>query len=159
MGRNKEAIAELETLLKSQQAAASADPKQWLYWQQRAGNTIANEFYKEGDLLSAVQIYNTLAEINSTAEWQVPAWYQLGIVYENLKYPEKALDMYAKIVAREKEVKNPDDNLKAVLEMAGWRKRTIEWEVAAKAANKRLTDIVQPPELVLNRSAGDGGGE
>jgi tetratricopeptide (TPR) repeat protein len=159
MGRNKESIAELETLLKSQQAAASIDPQQWLYWQQRAGNTVANEFYKEGDLLSAVQIYNTLAEINSTPEWQLPAWYQIGIVYENLKFPEKALDMYAKIVAREKEVKEPDPNLKAVLEMAAWRKRTIEWEAAAKAANKRLTDIVEPPELVYNRGAGIGGGE
>ena len=159
MGRNKEAIAELETLLKSQQAAASADPQQWLYWQQKAGNTIANEFYKEGDLLSAVQIYNTLAEINSSPEWQLPAWYQIGIVYENLKFPEKALDLYTKIVAREKEVKEPDDNLKAVLEMAAWRKRTIEWEAAARASNKRLTDIVQPPELVLNNSAGDSGGE
>jgi tetratricopeptide (TPR) repeat protein len=159
MGRNKESISELETLLKSQQAAASIDPQQWLYWQQRAGNTIANEFYKEGDLLSAVQIYNTLAEINSTPEWQLPAWYQIGIVYENLKFPEKALDMYAKIVAREKEVKEPDANLKAVLEMAAWRKRTIEWEAAAKAANKRLTDIVEPPELVLNSGAPDSGGE
>ena len=159
MGRNKEAIAELETLLKTQQAAAGGDPQQWLYWQQKAGNTIANEFYKEGDLLSAVQIYNTLGEINSTPEWQLPAWYQIGIVYENLKFPEKALEQYTKIVTREKDVKEPDANLKAVLEMAGWRKRTIEWEAAAKAANKRLTDIVQPPELVFNRSAGDGGGE
>jgi len=159
MGRNKDAIAELETLLKSQQAAASVDPQQWLFWQQRAGNKIANEFYKEGDLLSAVQIYNTLAEINTTPEWQLPAWYQIGIVYENLKFPEKALDLYTKIVAREKEVKEPDANLKAVLEMAGWRKRTIEWEAAAKEANKRLTDIVQPPELVFNSGASNGGGE
>src|SRR5688500_5329399 len=44
LGRKKEAIAELEGLLKSQLADASADPQQWLYWQQRAGNTIANEF-------------------------------------------------------------------------------------------------------------------
>jgi tetratricopeptide (TPR) repeat protein len=158
-GRDKEAIAELETLLKSQQSAASVDPQQWRYWQQKAGNTIANEFYKEGDLLSAVQIYNTLAEINSTPEWQLPTWYQIGIVYENLKFPEKALDQYAKIVARANEVKEPAPNLKAVLEMAAWRKRTIEWEAAAKAANKRLTDIVQPPELVFNRGAGSGGGE
>jgi tetratricopeptide (TPR) repeat protein len=152
MGRNSEALAELDGLLKTSQAAASSDPEQWLYWQQRAGNAIANEFYKEGDLLSSMRIYNTLAEINPAPEWQLPAWYQIGLVYENLKTPQKALEMYAKIVARRDEVKAPNENLKAVLEMATWRKQTIEWEAAAKEANKRLTDIVQPDELVLNSS-------
>jgi len=152
MGRSSEALAELDGLLKSSQAAASADPEQWLYWQQRAGNAIANEFYKEGDLLSSVRIYNTLAEINSSPEWQLPAWYQVGLVYENLKTPQKALEMYSKIVARKGEVKAPNENLKAVLEMAAWRKQNIEWEAAAKEANKRLTDIVQPDELVLSSS-------
>ena len=150
LGRNKEAIAELEVLLRSQQAEASADPQQWLYWQQRAGNAIANDFYKEGDLLSAVQIYNTLAEINSTPEWQLPAWYQIGLVYENLKHPQKAAEMYGKIVARTKEVKAPNPNLKSVSEMAAWRKQNIEWEAAAKRANRLLTDIIAPTELVLN---------
>jgi tetratricopeptide (TPR) repeat protein len=152
LGRNSEALAELDALLKSSQAAAGGDPEQWLYWQQRAGNAIANEFYKEGDLLSAVRIYNTLAAINSSPEWQLPAWYQVGLVYENLKTPQKALEMYTKIVARQSEVKAPAANLKTVLEMAAWRKQNIEWETAAKEANKRLTDIVQPADLVLNNS-------
>src|SRR5688500_5675322 len=155
MGRNKEAIAELETLLKTQQAAAGGDPQQWLCWQQKAGNTIANEFYKEGDLLSAVQIYNTLAEINSTPEWQLPAWYQIGLVYENLKYRQRAVEMYGKIVAATTEVKEPDPNLKSVLEMAAWRKQNIEWEAAAKHANRLLTEIIAPSELVLNTEASE----
>ncbi|MGZ8898815.1 MAG: tetratricopeptide repeat protein [Limisphaerales bacterium] len=155
LGRNKEAIAELEGLLRSQQAAASADPQQWLYWQQRAGNTIANEFYKEGDLLSAVQIYNTLAEINSTPEWQLPAWYQIGLVYENLKFPQKALEMYGKVVSRTKDVKDPNPNLQSVLEMAAWRKQNIEWEAAAKHANRLLTDIIAPSELVLHTESSE----
>jgi tetratricopeptide (TPR) repeat protein len=147
LGRNQESIAELELLLKTQQAEASADPQQWLYWQQRAGNTIANEFYKDGDLLSALQIYQTLAEINSTAEWQMPVWYQIGLVYENLKHPQKAAEMYEKIVARQKEVKTVTPSLNAVVEMAVWRKKNIDWEKAAKEATRIINEIQQPEEM------------
>ena len=148
LGRNKEAIAELELLLRSQQAGG--DPQQWLYWQQRAGNTIANQFYKEGDLLNALQIYQTLAEINSSPEWQMPVWYQIGLAFENLKQPEKAAEIYGKILARQKDVKLPNPNLKAVVEMANWRKQNIEWEEAARKANKRLNEISETGDLVLN---------
>ena len=153
LGRNKESITELEALLKDQQAASSADPQQWLYWQQRAGNTIANEFYKDGDLLSALQIYQTLAGINNSPEWQLPVWYQIGLVYENLKNPPKALEMYEKIVARQKEVKTPTPSLNAVLEMAAWRKKNIDWEAAAKEATRAIIEINQPAEVVLNSAS------
>lgn len=151
LGRSKESIAELEFLLRTQQAGASADPQQWLYWQQRAGNTIANEFYQDGDLLSALHIYQILGEINSAPEWQMPVWYQIGLVYENLKNPQKAVEMYEKIVAREKEVKTP--NLKAVLEMAAWRKKNIDWEAAAREATRAISEINQPEEVVLNTAS------
>lgn len=153
LGRTKDSIAELETLLKGQHADSAADPQQWLYWQQRAGNTVANEFYKEGDLLSALHIYQTLAEINSTPEWQLPVWYQIGLVYENLKNPPKAVEMYEKIVGREKEVKTPTPSLNAVLEMAAWRKKNISWEAAAKEATKAITEMNAPEELVMNSAS------
>ena len=153
LGRTKDSIAELETLLKGQHADSAADPQQWLYWQQRAGNTVANEFYKDGDLLSALHIYQTLAEINSTPEWQLPVWYQIGLVYENLKNPPKAVEMYEKIVGREKEVKTPTPSLNAVLEMAAWRKKNISWEAAAKEATKAITEMNAPEELVMNSAS------
>jgi tetratricopeptide (TPR) repeat protein len=153
LGRNKESIAELELLLKTQQADSSAAPQQWLYWQQRAGNTIANEFYKDGDLLSALQIYQTLAAINNTPEWQMPVWYQIGLVYENLKNPQKAGEMYEKIVTRRNEVKTPSPSLTAVLEMAAWRKKNIDWEAAAKDATRAINEMHQPAEVVLNSAS------
>jgi tetratricopeptide (TPR) repeat protein len=144
LGRNKESIAELESLLNSRQADAAIDPQQWLYWQQRAGNTIANEFYRDGDLLSALQIYQTLAQINPSPEWQIPVRYQIGLVYENLKNPQKAAEMYGSIVERQKDLKEPNPNLTAVVEMASWRKQNIDWEAAAKHATRLLIDLHDP---------------
>lgn len=155
LGRNREALEELNLLLSSQKADAKGDPQQWLYWQQRAGNTVANQFYQEGDYLSALQVYEALAAINNTAEWQMPVWYQIGLVYENLKQPQKATEMYDKILAREKEQKAPNPSRRAVAEMADWRRKNLAWEASAREATKQLSDKMDQPggapkDLVLS---------
>lgn len=152
LGRNREAIEELDLLLSSQKAEAQSDPQQWLYWQQRAGNHIANQFYREGDYVSALHIYEVLAAVNATAEWQMPIWYQIGLVYENLKQPEKASEQYQKVIKRLAETKEPTPGLSAVAEMAAWRKKSIDWEKAAKQTNKDLSaNSGEPKNLVLTR--------
>ena len=120
------------------------DPKQWLYWQQRAGNEIANQLYHEGDFVSALQVYQLLADLNKAPEWQIPVWYQIGLVYENLKQPAKATEMYEKLMAREIEAsaKGPHAAAKQVAEMAAWRKQCLNWENVAQSANQQL----QKPE-------------
>jgi tetratricopeptide (TPR) repeat protein len=146
LGQNPESLKEILELLQSQNDKSKSDPVQWLYWQERAGNNIANQLYREGDFMSALQIYQKLAEINSVAEWQMPVWYQIGLVYENLKQTEKASEMYDKIVAREKEIKESSSSLKAIIEMAAWRKKYIAWEANAKLVNDQLQS---PPEKNL----------
>jgi tetratricopeptide (TPR) repeat protein len=140
MGRTEEALKEIDALLKGQNEKSRSDPTQWLYWQQRAGNEIANQLYREGDFVSALQVYQLLADLNKSAEWQVPVWYQIGLVFENLKQHAKACDMYDKVIAREKETsaKGPNAALKQVAEMAAWRKQCLNWETAAHAANVLL---------------------
>ena len=140
LSRNREAIEELDLLLSSQKAEAKSDPQQWLYWQQRAGNEIANQFYREGDYVSALHIYDVLAAVNSTPEWQVPVWYQIGLVYEHLKQPEKASETYEKVLKRLASVKEPNPSMTAVAEMAAWRKKNIDWEATARRTNKELSN-------------------
>lgn len=144
LGRNKEAIQEMDLLLQKQHAQSKTDPQQWLYWQQRAGNDIANQLYREGDFISALQVYKALADVNSSPEWQIPVWYQIGLVYENLKQTQKATEFYDQVVAREKEssAQKPSAALKAISEMAAWRKQYITWESKAHLANQGL----QPAE-------------
>ena len=140
LGRTDDALREIGELLKAQHRSAKGDPKQWLYWQQRAGNEIANQLYREGDFVNALQVYNLLAELNDTPEWQIQVWYQVGLVLEQLKQPEQARTTYEKLIARCKEVseKTPSPSLKQVSEMAAWRKQTLQWEANAQAVNREL---------------------
>ena len=81
-------------LLQSQQDNAAKIPRLWVYWQRRAGNEIANQLYKEADYLNALQIYQSLAELDNSPAWQPPVWYQVGLVYEQLQQWQKATDTY-----------------------------------------------------------------
>jgi tetratricopeptide (TPR) repeat protein len=138
LGRNKEAIQEINLLLQKQHETSKTDPQQWLYWQQRAGNEIANQLYREGDLVSALQVYQRLGEINNSPEWQIPVWYQIGLVYENLKQNQKASEMYDRIVERAKVATEATASIKAVADMAAWRKQFLSWEAKAQIANQGL---------------------
>ena len=138
--RNSESVQEIFALMKAQDEKSQAAPEQWRYWQQRAGNTIANQLYREGDYLSALQVYEALAELSASAEWQLPVWYQIGLVYENLKQNQKATEMYERIVSRASDVAASAPSLKAIMEMAAWRKQYILWEASARQANAEMTE-------------------
>lgn len=146
LNRNNEALQEVLALLQTQQSVAAKDPANWAYWQQRTGNEIANHFYKENDNLNALVIYQNLAQISPAAAWQLPAWYQTALVYERLRQPEKALETYARILARTAEA-DPKANpgLAAVVDMARWRKEYLTWHGVADTRSAAL----RAPALVV----------
>jgi len=129
LGRNREAREQVLLLLQFQQKAPDKKQAAWTYWQQRAGNQIANQMYQEADYVDALEIYSALAALDKSPGWQLPVWYQIGLVYERLEQPEKASSTYAQITAREKELAtNATPGLKAVLDMAKWRHEFIDWQ-------------------------------
>ncbi len=131
LGRTRDAMQQVLLLLKTQQAASTNRPADWVYWQQRTGNDIANQLYKEGDYVNSLEIYRTLSMLNTNVTWQTPAWYQMGLVYERLQQPQKAADIYGQILAREKEATgdNASASLGAVFDMSRWRKEHLEWQL------------------------------
>lgn len=131
LGRTRDAMQQVLLLLKTQQAASTNRPADWVYWQQRTGNDIANQLYKEGDYINSLEIYRTLSMLNTNVTWQTPAWYQMGLVYERLQQPQKAADIYSQILAREKEATgdNASVSLGAVFDMSRWRKEHLEWQL------------------------------
>jgi len=136
LGRTREAHAEVLRLLKSQASSVKTNPENWIYWQQRAGNDIANQLYIEGDYINALELYTHLAALNSASIWQIPIWYQVALIYERLGQEKKAVEKYTDIIARAKEVDDAP-SVKTVVEMARWRKEQIDWrgrtEVAVQA--------------------------
>jgi len=157
VGRNRESMQQVLALLQTQQKQSEKHPELWAYWQQKTGNEIANELYKEGDYMSALEIYTGLARINSSATWQAPVWYQIGLVYEHLKQPAKADEMYDQILKRQEEIRTntPTPGLLALLDMAQWRRGYLKWSETADASTKRLniptpTTASKQPETELN---------
>lgn len=139
LGRNRESMQQVLVLLQSQQKRAQAHPEIWAYWQQRTGNEIANQLYKEGDYMSALEIYLGLAKISKAPNWQAPVWYQIGLVYEHLRQPAKAAEYYDLIMKRQEEIRtdSPTPGLLALLDMAKWRLGYLNWgENADKALQK-----------------------
>ena len=140
VGRNRESMQQVLALLQTQQKQAEKHPELWAYWQQKTGNEIANELYKEGDYMSALEIYMGLAKINTAATWQTPVWYQIGLVYEHLKQPAKADEMYDQILKRQQDIRtnSPTPGLLALLDMAQWRRGYLKWNESAAVATQKL---------------------
>lgn len=146
LGRTRESLREVMLLMENQLAGASqTNAVQLAYWQQRAGNDIANQLYQEGDLLGALQVYQGLAQLDRSPQWQLPAWYQIGLIFERLKQPAKATESFNQILARAKELDaTASPALKTVVEMAQWRKDNLKWQSSAEAATP------PPPPPITN---------
>jgi hypothetical protein len=70
----------------------------------------------------------------------------MGITYEKLSQPEKAVETYNAILARETEVgTNTTSALQAVFDMSRWRLGFIQWQTNAEAVDHSLIRSTMPP--------------
>ena len=139
LGRNSDALQQVLLLLQEQKVKTAEHPEVWIYWQQRLGNEIANELYKEGDYMNALQVYLNLVQLNPTPKWQLPIYYQMGVTYERLLQPEKAAESYNQIISREADLAtNIAPDLKTVIDMAKWRADFLKWQGKAQIENLSL---------------------
>jgi len=135
-GRSGEALRQVLIFLRDQKSKTKDRPEVWAYWQQRVGNEIANQLYKEGDYVKALEVYLGLSQLDSAPAWRLPVDYQVGITYEKLLQPQKAIDTYNQILTRETALgTNATPGLKAVFEMSRWRIGFLGWQ------NKAVADI------------------
>lgn len=129
LGRTEEALAITLALLRDEQGNAARDPKTWTYWQRRTGNQLANEFFQNGDTLSAVAIYESLARLAPEPGWRLPIIYQTGLCYERLRQSERAIGAYKDVVdalaTADEKTRTPE--LTELARMAQWRIGQIEW--------------------------------
>lgn len=145
LGRNSEALRQVLLCLKEQKGKTGNHPEVWAYWQQRVGNEIGNQLYHEGDYVDALEVYINLAQLDSSPGWQVPVNYQMGLAYEQLLQPQKAVDTYNAILARETEAgTNTTPALKAVFDMARWRVGFIQWQTNAESVDHSLVGLTAP---------------
>ena len=93
--------------------------------------------------MNALTIYTSLSKLSDNAEWQIPVWYQMGLVYERLGQPQKATETYIQILSRESEVNTnePNLNLSTILDMARWRREHLDWQEKTGSASHALSSI------------------
>jgi tetratricopeptide (TPR) repeat protein len=138
IGRNADAMQQVLVFLKEERAKTVDHPEVWTYWQQRVGNEIGNALYQEGDFMRALQVYETLAQLDAAPAWQLPVNYQIGITYEKLLQPSNAIVAYRSITNSAVALgTNTTANLKSVAEMAQWRLDFLQWQQRADEFNQR----------------------
>jgi tetratricopeptide (TPR) repeat protein len=146
LGQNADALQQVLLCLREQKNKTRNNPEVWAYWQQRIGNEVANQLYREGDYIDSLLVYTDLSQLDSTPDWQVPVEYQMGITYEKLSQPQKAIDTYNGILARETELgTNATAALQAVFGMAHWRLNFIQWQTNAEAVDHSMINAAIPP--------------
>ncbi len=102
-----------------------------LFWQKRAGNQLANLYYRQGDYTSALMIYQAMAPLKADPLWTWPLQYQIGLCFEQLQQAAKAVEAYRSILQQaEKQAdwKEKYRELQDVLEMAQWRLQHLGWK-------------------------------
>lgn len=139
LGRAHDSLQQVLLLLQEQKIRTQNQPAVWAYWQQRTGNEIANQLYREGDYTKALDIYVNLAQLDPSAAWRVPVSYQIGMTYERLQQPTLAVQTYSNILSAEFELgTNTTPGLKAVFSMSRWRIDVLQWQVKAESINRSL---------------------
>lgn len=141
-GQNGEALRQVLFFLQQEKAATKDQPAVWSYWQQRVGNEIANQLYTEGDYVKALEVYISLAKLDPSPTWQIPVNYQVGITYEHLMQPEKAVATYNEILSHETALgTNAGPALKAVFDMARWRVNFLQWQQKVATITHSMTPV------------------
>jgi TolA-binding protein len=147
LGRSEEALSITLALLRTEHDSADADPKNWAYWQRRTGNQLANDFFQNGDTLSAVAIYDGLTHLSDNLSWRLPIIYQMGLCYERLRQTERANQAYRDIVTA---VTHPTGKepvtgeLTELSRMAEWRLGQLDWDGRTDGQLTRFFSAVTP---------------
>jgi len=126
MNRPQEAFNVTLDLLRTARTLVASDPKRWAYWQRRTGNQLANDFFANGDIHSALGIYSGLAELSPDRTWRLPILYQTGLCHERLGDEERAAAAYRTIIDTLGTAPAPE--LGELARLATWRFNHLEWK-------------------------------
>ena len=144
LGRAQESLAATLELLKIESSHTAADPKSWTHWQRKTGNHLANSFYEQGDILTALTIYECLRDLGGPPEWLLPVHYQIGLCQERLNQPALARTTYDLILttlsSRPADAPPPPAILQDINTMVTWRLKHLSWlESTAKQSSLLLS--------------------
>ena len=131
MNRTQEATDEVLALLRNEKPKEKSDPKNWVYWQKKTGNQIANDLYQQTEFVKALTIYQALAKLDTAQEWQLPVVYQIGLCFERLRLLPRSLEAYHFITDECKKSQAAGgtlpNSIETLRQMAEWRSDQVAW--------------------------------
>ena len=143
----QKAVGAVLALLSEPSVKNPEDEAIWLYWQKKAGNELANEFYEQNDYMSALRIYQAMWTRDDSAQWRAPTMYQVGLCFAHLEAPLKAKEVFSSIIQGEfwDEDAEPElyaekmgepvsEDVRTIQELAAWHAKQIDWNT--KAGNR-----------------------
>jgi TolA-binding protein len=140
LGRTQEALEVTMELLRGEKDKAAAGGRTWAFWQRRTGNLLANDFYQQGDTLSALAIYRGLRDLSDAPGWRLPVLYQIGLCCERLHNYDEARGTYRAIAADPGATKGtPPPEIAEVVRMANWRLGYLDWQ---EQTERRLGELL-----------------
>lgn len=145
IGRADKAVAEVLKLLSYKETRFANNRPLWLYWKQRTGNQMANEYYEQGDFRSALQIYRSMVTLSSNPVWQWPVLYQIGLCYERLRLHQRAKDTFTyladggALADNENRLAALPADVRDLRDLASWRLEHLRWATATESELARLT--------------------
>ena len=134
-GHQDQAIQEtleiLHTAQKERNAAIAT------FWKIKTGNDLANVLYSRGEFRRALHLYQNLATLNTDPSYNMQTVYQIGLCFERLHEPRRAIEAYRYIAdtktpapdAAKPEPSSQAIHLTHIKEMAAWRAKHLEWMV------------------------------
>ncbi len=140
--RPREATETVLTLLRLEKK--TGDAGDLARWQKETGRQVAAQFYDDGDFRSAATIYQTLATLDATADWQWPIVYEIGLCFERLGLPDRAREAYAFLQSPSADAKSEGPpatlppSLEAIRGMAKWRQDHLAWRQGSEAQLQAL---------------------
>jgi tetratricopeptide (TPR) repeat protein len=131
-GRPQDAYDAVIDLLRDAKGKAEENPKAWAFWQKKAGNEFANDYYQRGEFVNSVTIYQALAAIEESPEWRWPVVYQMGLCFERLRIEPRAAECYKYIVEENKKPefrwRKMPQSVANLVQMAAWRIDQLDWD-------------------------------
>ncbi len=138
LGRPADSLRVTLDLLHNQHALGP-DSARWRIWQRRTGNQLANQFYTQGEFISALTLYQALAALDNAPDWRAPILYQIALCHERLLQYGDALATHREIVAVAERHPGVFDEL---ARMSAWRIDQLDWWTQTHA---RLHSLSPPP--------------
>ena len=156
LNKPKEAYEQILALVKEQDSRKSKAPDKWLFWQKKAGNEFANDLYQRGEHLNALTIYQSLATLSDSPEWQWPVIYQMGLCFEKLRVDRRAAEAYKYIIDESKKpgrkLTELPDNVRGLVEMAQWRGEQMVWKNNTESRLDRVLGPGPDAQAVANQT-------